>query len=67
MPVSKYRTFEDARYSQWFQYQDNKYWDIIEQIFNVAQAVDLINYPRGLFKFKNLKEANEHKNILILA
>lgn len=64
MPVYKYKTFEDAEKALWNFHPDEKYYKKIEGLFQLAGGISAVKYPRGIFKFKTIAEANRHREKL---
>ncbi len=62
MPVFKYKTFEEAEKSLWNFHPDEEYFKRVVQLWDFANELSPINYPSGIFKFKSIKEANEHRH-----
>ena len=61
MPIYKYKTFEDAEKALWNFHPDEKYFKKVADLWNFANKLSTIQYPKGIFKFKNLKEANKNR------
>lgn len=61
MPVYKYKTFSDARRALWKFSPDEAYFKQVEELWETANKLNPIKYPRGIFKFKTISEANEHR------
>jgi hypothetical protein len=61
MPVYKYKTFEDAEKALWNRKPDEKYLERVAELWEFANELNPIIYPRGIFKFKTFEEANKHR------
>ncbi|KAA3617038.1 MAG: hypothetical protein D8M58_04425 [Calditrichaeota bacterium] len=61
MSVQKYKTLSEAEEALWNFYPDDKYYDEIRALFNLACKMNPPNFPRGVFKYKTLEEANKQK------
>lgn len=61
MQIFKYKTFEDAEKAIWELEPDNDYFSLIELLFKLANEMSSIRYPREVFKFAELEEANKHR------
>ena len=61
MPVYKYKNFSQARKALWTFYPDKAYFKQVEDLWKTANKLSPIRYPQGIFKFKNISEANEHR------
>ncbi len=62
MPVYKYKSFEDAERALWNFHPDAAYYKKVAELWNFANKLHPITYPRGVFKFRTLEEANEQRN-----
>jgi hypothetical protein len=67
MPVYKYKTFEEAEQALWNFHSDERHFERVKQLWNFAKTVCPIRYPRGIFKFKTIEEANAHREAVELA
>lgn len=61
MPVQKFRTFEEAEKALITPYPDEDYFKRIVELLNFANKLNPISYPRGIFKFRTIEEANKHR------
>ena len=61
MPIYKYRTFEEAEKALWNFHPDESYFTKVAELWNFANKLSPIIYPEGIFKFKNIKEANKQR------
>ncbi len=61
MPVYKYHTFAEAEQALWTLHPDQEYFKRIADLREFANALSPITYPRGIFKFKTIEEANHHR------
>ena len=64
MPVQKFKTFEDAEKALWNFQPDDKYFARVAAHWDFANALNPIKYPKGIFKFKTMEEANEHREAI---
>lgn len=64
MPVFKYKTFEEAERGLWNFHPDEKYLEGVALFWNFANSISKINYPRGVFKYKDIKQADKQMNLL---
>ena len=62
MPIYKYKTFEEAEKALWNFNPDEKYYEKLAELWEFANELNPINYPKGIFKFKSIEEANQHRN-----
>lgn len=61
MPVYKYKTIEDAERALWNFNPDEKYFERIEKLFKFADDLSTIKDPKGIFKFRTMEDANNHR------
>ena len=61
MPIYKYKTFEEAERALWNFNPDERYYDRVAELWEFANELNPIQYPRGIFKFKTFEEANKHR------
>lgn len=61
MPVYKYKTFDEAEQALWNFSPDGEYYHRVSELWNFANQLNPIVYPRGVFKFTTLEEANRHR------
>jgi hypothetical protein len=61
MPVFKYKTFEEAERALWNFKPDENYFKRVAELWDFANQLNPIRYPRGIFKFKTIEEANRHR------
>ncbi|MDZ7401156.1 MAG: hypothetical protein ONB37_13425 [candidate division KSB1 bacterium] len=64
MPIYKYKTFEEAEQALWNFNPDEKYLQRVEELWEFANQLNPIVYPRGIFKFKTIEEANRHREAI---
>jgi hypothetical protein len=67
MPVDKFKNFEDAEKALWNFNPDGAYFKRVAELWAFADQLNPIVYPKGIFKFKNLEEANRQRYELALA
>lgn len=61
MPVQKFKTFEDAERALLKIDPDEAYYDRAAELWDFADRLNPISYPRGIFKFRTIEEANRHR------
>ena len=61
MPVYKYKTFEKAQRALWNFHPDENYFKQVSDLWDTADKLCPIRYPRGVFKFKSIKEAQKQR------
>jgi hypothetical protein len=67
MPVQKFKTFEEAEKALWKFHPDAAYYDRIAELWDFANKLNPISYPKGIFKFRTIEEANKHRDEYELA
>jgi hypothetical protein len=67
MPVQKFKTFEEAEIALLNPYPDDAYFSRVAELWNFADKLNRVSYPRGIFKFRTLEDANRHREELELA
>jgi hypothetical protein len=66
MALYKYKSFEEAEKALWCFNPDEQYYKKVAELFNLAEKLYPLNCPRGIFKFKNIQEAQKHRDKWIL-
>lgn len=61
MPIYKYKTFEAAERALWNFQPDQAYYIRILKLFEFARALNHVHYPKGIFKYRSLEEANKQR------
>jgi hypothetical protein len=67
MPIYKFKTFEAAERALWNFHPDEHYYDRVAELWEFANELNPISYPRGIFKFQNIEQANRHRENIELA
>ena len=67
MPVYKYKTFEEADRALWNFHPDETYYQQVAALWRFANKLSPISYPKGIFKFRSIEEANKHRDEFELA
>jgi len=62
MPVYKYKTFEEAESTLWNFRPDEAYFSRVAELWNFANKLCPITYPKGIFKYRSIEEANNQRN-----
>ncbi len=62
MPVYKYKSFEEAERALWNFHPDAAYYKKVAELWNFANKLRPIKYPRGVFKFRTIAEANRQRD-----
>ncbi len=66
MPIQKFKTFEEAEKALVNPYPDEAYFARVADLWNFADKLNRVSYPRGIFKFRTIEEANKHREELEL-
>jgi len=61
MPVFKYKTFEKARKALWNFHPNAAYFKQVAELWDIADKLSPISYPKGVFKYKSINEANKQR------
>ncbi len=67
MPICKYKSFEEADKVHWNLNPDENYYQRIAELWEFANKLSSIEYPKGIFKFKTIEEANQHRDNIEIA
>ena len=59
MPIEKFKTFEAARKALWCFEPDEEYYRKVSDHWILARKLYKKNYPRGVFKYRSISEADE--------
>jgi hypothetical protein len=62
MPTFKYKTFEEAERAFWNFHPDESYFHKVSELWQFADKLCPISYPKGIFKFRSIEEANKQRN-----
>jgi hypothetical protein len=66
MPIQKFKSFEEAEKALWTFKPDSEYYKRIRAFYRLFSKLSKFSYPRGVYKFRDLEEAEEHKMNVIL-
>jgi len=70
MPVQKFKTFEEAEKALWNfkpSIPHDAHLARVAELWDFANKLNPISYPKGIFKFKTIEEANKHREEVELA
>ncbi len=67
MPIYKFKTFEEAEQALWNLNPDEKYYNRVAELWEFENELSQINYPKGIFKFKTIEDANKHREMIEVA
>lgn len=66
MGLQKFKTFEEAERALWCSNPDEKYFKQVRELFKLANRLYPPDFPRGVFKYRTLEEANHAKQEWLL-
>lgn len=67
MPVQKFKTFAEAERALWEAHPGEAYYERAAELWDFANKLNPISYPKGVFKFRTIEEANKHREEVELA
>lgn len=67
MPIYKYKSFEEAEKALWNIKPDANYFERVSELWEFADKLNPIKYPQGIFKFKTIEQANQHRDAIEIA
>jgi len=67
MPISKYKTSEQAETALWNFHPDATYYKKIAELWEFANQLNPVRCPQGVFKFRTIEEANADREAWELA
>ncbi|MFA4922692.1 MAG: hypothetical protein WC557_00685 [Ignavibacteriaceae bacterium] len=59
--IKKFKSFEDAERDLWNLSPDFLYYKRIAGFYRLASKLSGYSFPHGIYKYKNLNEANENR------
>ena len=66
MSVQKFRTHEEAKRALWCFNPDDEYYERVSQLFKLANQLCPPDFPRGVFKYRTIEDANKAKEEWLL-
>ena len=63
MPVYKYRTLAEASEALYQSRKDERYWEELQRLWELAEGFGLVRCQRGVFRFRTLEEAQEWRRL----
>jgi hypothetical protein len=66
MSVQKFKSFEEAEKALWALNPDGAYYKKVRAFYRLFAKLSKFSYPKGVYKFRSLEEADEHKMNAIL-
>jgi len=62
MPVYKYKTLEEAERALWNFHPNEAYFNQVAELWKFANQLCPITYPKGIFKYRSIEEANQQRD-----
>jgi hypothetical protein len=59
--LKKFKSFEEASQDLWEFHPGPEYYERVRRFYEFAAHFIKRNYPKGIFKFKTIEEANRHR------
>jgi hypothetical protein len=66
VPIFKFKSLFEAERALWNFKPDEMYVRRVAELWNFANQLSDVKYPRGVFKFRSITEANRHRDELEL-
>ncbi|MDQ1354008.1 MAG: hypothetical protein QG657_4317 [Acidobacteriota bacterium] len=66
MGLQKFKTFEEAQQALWCYNPDETYFKQVRELFKLANRLCPPDFPRGVFKYRTMEEANNAKQEWLL-
>jgi len=66
MSIQKFKSFQEAERALWCFNPDEKYFKQVRELFKLANRLCPLNFPRWVFKYCTLEEANNAKEEWLL-
>lgn len=61
MSIQKFKSFEEAEKALWITNPDPAYFKRIRAFYKLFSKLSKFSYPKGVYKFHNLEEAEQHR------
>jgi len=61
MPVEKFKSLKDAERALLTFNPDKQYYNNLKEFFKLATMLNPVRFPRGIFKYNTLEEADRQK------
>lgn len=61
MPVEKFKSMKDAENALLTFEPDRQYYKNLKEFFKLATMLSPVRFPRGIFKYNTLEEADRQK------
>ena len=61
MPIQRFKTLQEAERALWNFHPDEAYFRNVAELWKFANALCPFEYPRGIFKFRSIEEANKQR------
>lgn len=66
MSIQKFKTLDEAEQALWCYNPDEKYFKQVRELFKLANRLCPPDFPRGIFKYRTMEEANNAKQEWLL-
>lgn len=66
MPVTKYKSFQDAKDALIIKDPDANYYKMLSGFYETFGKIFTKRFPHGVYKFKTIKEAQKQKELWLL-
>jgi hypothetical protein len=61
MGLQKFKSIHEAQRALWCFSPDEKYFKQVKELFKLTKRLGSPNFPRGVFKYHTIEEANNAK------
>jgi hypothetical protein len=66
MGLQKFKSFQEAEQALWCSHPDEKYFKQVRELFKLANRLCPPDFPRGVFKYRTMEEADNAKQEWLL-
>jgi len=66
MALQKFKSFQEAEQALWCFNPDKKYFKQVRELFRLANRLCPPDFPKGIFKYHTIEEANNAKEEWLL-
>ena len=67
MSIQKFKSFEEAEKALWVSNPDAAYFKRVRAFYKLFSKLSKFSYPKGVHKFRNLEEAEQHRMNAIIS
>jgi len=61
MSIQKFKSFEEAEKALWTSNPDGAYFKKVREFYRLFAKLSKFSYPSGVYKFRSIEEAEQHK------